>query len=100
MIMLLSKVVAFPAFVLPVKSAELKWGDVLKKDEKEPMFLFFKQSVHCYSHLQVAPVISQILMTKHTNCVPAVVDTLCYVIDNSLSHLKKKKVLKTKIGTN
>lgn len=93
--MLLSKVVVFPAFVLPVKSAELKGGDVLKKDKNEPMFLFFKQSVCCYSHLKAAPITSQILTTKHTNCASAAVDTLCYVIDNSLPHLKNKKLFTT-----
>lgn len=61
--MMLWKTAVFPAFALPMKSAELKWGDVLEKDENKTMFLFFKQSVCCYSHLQAAPVTSQILTT-------------------------------------
>lgn len=80
--------IALPAFVLPVKSAELKWGDVLEKDENETMLLFFEQPMCCYSHLQAAPVTSQIPATKHAHRTMAAVDTLCYVVYNSLSNLK------------
>lgn len=71
-----------------MKSRELKRRDVFEEDEDESVFLLFQLPVCGHSHLQTAPVTTQIAAADQTHCTLTAVDTLADVVHDIFSHLQ------------
>lgn len=71
-----------------MKSRELKRRDVFEEDEDESVFLVFQLPVCGHSHLQTAPVTTQIAAADQTYCALTAADTLADVVHDIFTHLQ------------